>query len=176
MVRDDLAVTEKRKAAFIEEMNLQTDRGVAIVGVAWVEDEIALALESFLVSESNAWKRLFEGTGPLATFSAKIDLARLLGLITEAIRSDLHIIRDIRNEFAHQVAHKTDFTKLSFSSAHLKDKCMALKCIAHKNYSEPRIAFINACSILNWDFEMLRFYGVKISSDGAHIFAQVERQ
>jgi hypothetical protein len=176
MANNNLAEKEKRKVAFIEEMNLQTDRGVAIVGAAWVEDEMALALESILASEPNVWKRLFEGAGPLATFSAKIDLARLLGLITDAIRSDLHIIRDIRNEFAHQVAHKTDYTKLSFQSAHLKDKCMALKCIAHRNYVEPRIAFINACSILNWDFEMLRFYDVKITSDGAHIFAQVEKQ
>ena len=175
MSQPNLEVAEKRKAAFIEEINIQTDRGVAIVGAAWVEDEMALALESILVSDSNAWKRLFEGNGSMTTFSAKIDLARLLGIITDTIRSDLHIIRDIRNEFAHQVAHKTDQTKLSFSSTHLRDKCMALKCIAHKNYPDPRVAFINACSILNWDFEMLRFYGAKVSSDGAHIFAQVEK-
>lgn len=78
------------------------------------------------------WQRLFEGNGPLATLSAKIDLARLLGLVTETIRSDLHIIRDIRNEFAHQIAHKTEHTKLSFSSPHIRDKCMALRCVSHE--------------------------------------------
>jgi hypothetical protein len=169
------AEKEMREAAFIEEMRLQTDRGVAIVGAAWVEEAIMIAIESFLHSESKAWDSFSKSNSTLSSFSSKIDLARLLGFITDTIWSDLNIIRTIRNDFAHQVVHKTEHTKLSFNSSHIKDKCMALRCIAHKNYTEPRIAFINACSILNWEFDMFHFFGLKVSTDGAHIFAEVER-
>jgi DNA-binding MltR family transcriptional regulator len=166
---------QKRMMALIEEMDGQTDRGVAIVGAAWVEEAMSVAIESFLHPEPKAWQRLFGGNGPLATLSAKIDLVRLLGLVTETIRSDLHIIRDVRNEFAHQIAHKTEHTRLSFSSPHIKDKCMALKCVAHEKLADPRVAFVRACATLNSDFQMLQFFAVKVS-DGGHIFAKIEHE
>ena len=45
--------------------------------------------------------KLFEGYGALATLSAKIDLAYAMGLINQDLRRDLHVIREIRNAFAH---------------------------------------------------------------------------
>jgi DNA-binding MltR family transcriptional regulator len=139
----------QRMMALVQEMSEQTDRGAAIIATAWLEEAMSAAIESFLQADTKTWQRLFDGNGPLATLSAKIDLARLLGLITETIRSDLHIIREIRNEFAHQIAHKTEHTKLSFSSPHIKDKCMALRCVSHEKPNEPRAAFVRACAILN---------------------------
>jgi DNA-binding MltR family transcriptional regulator len=56
--------------------------------------------------------RLFEGYGPISSFSAKIDIAYALDIITEAIFDDLKTIKDIRNEFAHP----KDLEFLSFSS------------------------------------------------------------
>lgn len=164
----------KRMMALIEEIEGQTDRGAAIVGAAWVEEAISAAIESFLQSDQKAWQRLFDGNGPLATLSAKIDLSRLLGLVSETIRSDLHIIRAIRNEFAHQIAHRTEHTKLGFHSQHIADKCLALKCVAHEKHTDPRVAFVRACATLNADFEMLQFFGVKIP-DAGQIFAATER-
>lgn len=162
-------------ATLLEEIEEQSDRGAAIVAVAWVEESITAALESFLHHEPNSWKRLFAGSGPLANLSSKIDLCRLLGLITDTIRSDLHIIRDVRNEFAHQIAHKTHHTKLAFTTNHIKDKCLSLKCVAHENQTDPRTAFMRACAVLYADFEMLQFFGQK-ASDGGHIFARMERE
>src|SRR5690606_22588339 len=98
----DSPEAQKRLGALIEEMNGQTDRGVAIVGSAWVEEALSALIEWFLHSDPKVWERLFKNNGPIATFSAKIDLAKLLGLISEIIRSDLHRIRDIRNELAHE--------------------------------------------------------------------------
>lgn len=169
------AEAQKRLMTLIEEMNGQSDRGVAIVGAAWFEESMSAAIESFLHSEPKAWKRLFGGNGPLANLSAKIDLSRLLGLVSDAIKSDLHIIREIRNEFAHQIAHKTDHTQLSFNTPHIKDKCSAIKCVAHEELTEPRSAFIRSCAILYSDFEMVQFFGVKIS-DGGQVLANIERE
>ena len=166
---------QKRMMALIEEMEGQTDRGVAIVGAAWVEEAMSTAIESFLHSDPKSWQRLFGVSGPMSTLSAKIDLARLLGIISEVIRSDLHILRDVRNEFAHHIAHKTQHTKLGFNSPHIRGKCLALKCVAHEKHTEARVAFVRACAILNSDFEMLHFMGMKVS-DGGQVFAKVERE
>jgi len=166
---------QRRMLALIEEMEGQSDRGVAIVGAAWVEEAMSVAIESFLHSDSKAWQRLFGANGPMSTLSAKIDLAGLLGIISEVIRSDLHIIRDIRNEFAHQIAHPTHHTKLAFHSPHIRDKCLALKCIAHENHSDGRAAFVRACATLNADFSMIHFFGMKVS-DGGRVFARIEHE
>jgi len=159
----------------VEEINGQSDRGAAIVGMAWLEESIATALESFLHSHPKSWDRLFKGAGPLANFAAKIDLSRLLGLITDTIWSDLHVMRSIRNDFAHQVAHKESHGKLTFETPYIRDKCMSLKCVKHEDLTEPRSAFIRACAVLYADFEMLQFFGIK-AADGGHIFARVERE
>jgi len=42
-------------------------------------------------------------TGPLANFSSKIDMAFRLGLISGKFTRDLHIVRKIRNYFAHDI-------------------------------------------------------------------------
>jgi hypothetical protein len=50
---------------------------------------------------------MFKGYGPLATFSAKIELAYLMGVISAQERRDLLIIKDVRNEFAHRPDERT---------------------------------------------------------------------
>jgi DNA-binding MltR family transcriptional regulator len=164
----------RRQTALVEELTGQTDRGVAIVGTAWVEEAIGEALHNLLDKDQKSWLRLFGASGPLSTLSAKIDLARLLGLMTGTIKSDLHILRDIRNEFAHQIAHKTTHVKLAFSSAHIKDKCLALRCVAHEKHTNPREAFIRACAILNADFQLLLWFRSSLGND-SRVSAQIEK-
>ncbi|OWY27324.1 hypothetical protein [Herbaspirillum robiniae] len=159
--------------ALIEEIEEQTDRGVAIVGAAWIEEAMTTAMESFLHADSKAWSRLFGSNGPLSTFSAKIDLCSLLGLISGTIKSDLHIIREIRNEFAHQIVHRSEHTKLNFISAHINDKCKALKCVAHENHPLSRTAFVRACATLSADFELMIYGGNKLPQTG-QIIAKME--
>ncbi|EXI66040.1 MAG: hypothetical protein AW08_02779 [Candidatus Accumulibacter adjunctus] len=166
---------QKRQIALIEELANQSDRGAAIVGAAWVEEAIAYSLHEVLEKDDRSWKRLFGPAAPLSTFSAKIDLARLLGLMTDTIRTDLHVIRDIRNEFAHQIAHRKTHDNLSFRSQHLQDKCLALKCVAHEGLSEPRLAFTRACAVLSADFELLPLFWSCLGNE-PKVFAKVENR
>lgn len=69
-----------RTEALVREPEAQTDRGVAIVGVAWVEEALTAAIESFLVKDKTAWTRLFHKSGPLSSLASKIDLSRLLDM------------------------------------------------------------------------------------------------
>lgn len=163
----------KRQIALVEELNGQSDRGVAIVGAAWLEEAMAEALHEIMEKDEKSWQRLFGPNGPLSTFSAKIDIGRLLGCTTDTIKSDLHIIRGIRNEFAHQVVHKRTNEKLSFASDHVRDKCFALKCVAHEAPETPRAAFLRACAILSADFELLPWLRGSLGSD-SRVSARVE--
>ena len=162
----------KKSIELVKDMESQTDRGAAIIGAAWLEEELGAAIQSFLHHDAKASPRLFGRAGPISSFSSKIDLARVLGMCTAAIASDLHIIRDVRNEFAHSVLSKEN-SALSFATPSLKDKCLSLKCISHEGLSEPRHAFIRACAVLNADFYMHRFVGQKVQ-DSAQVFARSE--
>lgn len=46
-------------------------------------------------------KAIFRGYGPLSSLNARIDLAYAFKLVDEETHHDLHVIRDIRNKFAH---------------------------------------------------------------------------
>lgn len=154
-----------RSVPLVAELESQSDRGVAIVGVAWIEEALVAAIRAFLEKNTAAWDRLFRKSGPMSSLSAKIDLARLLAMTSDAIHSDLHILREIRNEFAHAVLDK-DNTALSFQTPRIKDKCLALKCVRHENLSNPRHAFIRACAVLNSDFYMHEFFGQQLQDGG----------
>lgn len=162
----------EKVASLISEIEGQSDRAAAIVGAAWIEEELEAAIRSFLIDDKESMKKLLGKSSPLSSFSAKIDLACVLGMCSRVIAKDLHSIREIRNDFAHNILAK-DNAKLSFNSGHIKDKCMALKCVALEDPETPRIAFIRACAILNSDFYIHRFMGLKVSNSG-QIFAKVE--
>ncbi|HEC75281.1 MAG TPA: hypothetical protein ENI26_13070 [Methylophaga aminisulfidivorans] len=162
----------KRTETLISEIDTQSDRGAAIVGVAWVEEELEAAIASFLEDDAKALKRLLGRSGPLATFSAKIDLALLLGMCSKVIAGDLHRLREIRNDFAHTIAAK-DHSALTFNSENIADKCFALKCVAHENPETSRHAFSRACAVLNADFYMHGFFEHKVSTVG-RIYAKFE--
>ena len=92
--------------AIVDELEQQTDRGAAIIGAAFVESLLRQSLESRLRLQTSLERRtakgLFGTMGPLSSFSAKIDLGVLLGLYPEGVRGDLHRLRDVRNQFAHE--------------------------------------------------------------------------
>jgi len=167
---------EQRKAVLSAELRTQTDRGAAIVAAAWLDDSMSFALNKYFKQHAESWKRLFEGSGPLATFSAKIDLSRLVGLITNGVRSDLHMIRDVRNEFAHHVAHRTAHEQLSFETPHIRDKCSALRSVVGDTQTlTSREKYISVCLSLSWDFDTASdLLGWSIPHDGI-IFIPSER-
>lgn len=134
--------------ALVKEIETQSDRGAAIIGAAWVEEELQAAIESGVEADKSASDRLFRRSGPVSSFSAKIDLARFLGILSAVVASDLHIIRDVRNEFAHSVLDR-DSSTLSFSTNRISDKCLAIRVVKHEQLTDPRTAFVRACAILN---------------------------
>ncbi|MEE9598509.1 MAG: MltR family transcriptional regulator [Acidiferrobacterales bacterium] len=97
----------------------ESDRAAALLAASFLEHVISEKLKSFFVAEKSIGK-LFEGYGPLASFSAKIDIAFALGLLTRDMKSDLGIVRKVRNHFAHHPKHT------SFADNLVRDLCANL--------------------------------------------------
>jgi hypothetical protein len=80
-----------------------TDRAYAIVAAALIEDLLERLHIKHFVPPASKEDSLFAGpNAPLGSFSAKIDLAYRLGFISARLCSDLHLLRKIRNRFAHE--------------------------------------------------------------------------
>ena len=97
----DLSADAKR---FIEDVQKETDRGVALVSAAFLDDALEAMLRAFFVDDPDEVDKLLNAKAirPLSSFASRIQLAYCLGLIGPNMYRDLNVIRDIRNDFSHQ--------------------------------------------------------------------------
>ena len=91
--------------AFLDELKTQTDRGIAVITAAVLDELLQMLLIArFIKLGSQHKEALFDKIGaPLSSFSAKIELAFALGVISNEARLALHLVRDVRNKFAHRI-------------------------------------------------------------------------
>ena len=93
---------------FYYRLNEESERGSAIIVATLMDDALQQLLRAKLVPSPERNDELFDGAyAPLSSFSAKIDFAYRVGAIGPGTRSSLHLVRKIRNEFAHS---STDIT------------------------------------------------------------------
>jgi len=104
----------------IEEIANQSDRGAALIAGSYLEKRLEDSIKSIMWATEPVYKEIFEGTGPLATFSAKINVAYALGLYPKEIQEKCHLIRRIRNEFAHEIEPWT------FNTESVRNRCRIL--------------------------------------------------
>jgi hypothetical protein len=84
------------------QLNTQTDGGVAIIGGAFVEYHLRRLLKARMRAlPPETEDELFEGLGPLASQTGRIEIAFAFNLIGAQVRNDLRQINEIRNKFAH---------------------------------------------------------------------------
>jgi hypothetical protein len=104
----------------------QSDRGAAIIGGSFVEYYLERLLIARMRSLSKKRREdLFDGFGPLAGFSSKIEIAFALNLIGELARSDLQTIKSVRDKFAHEIQGD----EWSFAHPWVVAKCNALRLV-----------------------------------------------
>jgi hypothetical protein len=91
-------------SVLIDEFANESDRAAVILTAAIFEEVLEALLNARLCPATDDPDELFAGTtSPAATLHAKIVLAYRLGLVSAQFRRDLHVIRRIRNDFAHNV-------------------------------------------------------------------------
>ena len=87
---------------FFEEMNRESERGLALVAAAQLEDMLFRILKTFLCDRKATENDLLRSDRPLGNFSARIDACFALGLIDEYEYRELTRVRQVRDEFAHK--------------------------------------------------------------------------
>jgi DNA-binding MltR family transcriptional regulator len=92
---------------FVETLKNESDRACAILGAAMLDHALGELVRSAMTVEAPA--RLFEGYGPIASFSARIDISLGLGIVSRDEHHDLQLIRKVRNAFAHDANHELSF-------------------------------------------------------------------
>jgi hypothetical protein len=97
--------TQEQMQAVVDEIEKQTDRGAAIVAATVIDNVLEHLITSRLIGLSSERREaLFDNpNAPLGDLYAKIELAFALGLFNEERRKSLHLIRKVRNEFAHRM-------------------------------------------------------------------------
>ena len=69
-----------------------------------VDQALEAIIKNYLCASSSPEDALIVGpNAPLSTFSSRIEICYRLSLISARLCRDLHIIRKIRNEFAHNI-------------------------------------------------------------------------
>jgi hypothetical protein len=103
----------------------ETDRAAILIGGSWLEWFLEGLIGAVLRApkSSDELALLFTENGLFGSFSEKINGAYFLKLIGPETRRQLHIIRTIRNEAAHNM------NQLNFSSESVANRCRELKFI-----------------------------------------------
>lgn len=81
----------------------ESDRGAVLLAASQVDLILEKALKTLAPTEmsNNKLNPIFSYTGPLGTFSSKINMAYYFRIINKDVWSALHCLRDIRNTVAH---------------------------------------------------------------------------
>ena len=90
-------------APFIGGLENEGDRAAVILVVSKLELILSQILQKYLIPVPDSEDGLLANDRPLGTFSARIHMAHRLGLIDNLFSRSLHLIRKIRNDFAHEV-------------------------------------------------------------------------
>jgi len=150
--------TKQRKEnfeTFVNEFRNESDRAAVILGASKLDQLLGMLLEHYLLPCPNSSDQLFSNNGPLGTFSSKIDLCYRLGLIDAEFSKSIHLIRRMRNSFAHEVYG----AKLSEGSHRDRVRSLSAPFENHewygflrknyfKNTAEERAAFSSALGLM----------------------------
>ena len=77
----------------MEDLKKASDRAAAIIAGALVEARLQSAIQSRFQRDAKIEGDMFRSTGPLGTFSAKIKLSFLLGVVTQEAHRELETIK-----------------------------------------------------------------------------------
>ena len=114
----------------------ESDRGAAILAAANFEEWLrSIILGYFAKLNYKLKSKLFEN-GALSTFSAKIDFGFALGIYDKDTLNELHVIKDIRNEFAHSTK------PMGFENASILGMCQKLNKGDASNSDNPRTKYL----------------------------------
>lgn len=159
-VKDKPSNSEHWLELLTNEFRGESDRACVILAASLLDVALRSLLEARLAPSPNSSDMLFDGANaPLSTFSSRIDMTYRLGLLSARFCRDLHLVRRIRNDFAHNIAG------CSFTDSGVRDRVQALCNSAgysktHKSWRDvypdnPKGHFQFAVSWMQWHIRVL---------------------
>jgi hypothetical protein len=119
----------------------ESDRGCVVLASSYLDEQLARLLREVLVDDESVADQLLDDRGALATFSARIDMTYMLGYLPNEQRKALHIVRKVRNDFAHDV-------DANFDTPSIRDRCLGLPQPPLGRTKGPRDRFVTNVFIL----------------------------
>jgi DNA-binding MltR family transcriptional regulator len=135
---------------FRKTLATESDRGCALMAAAFIDEQLKELLSVYLVDDAKVTKRLLGNSGPLGSFSARIDMAYSLGLLAKNIMQDLSLLRKIRNEFAHLSSPMT------FEDDAIVSRCLELKSIMVPREFDARSRFCRSMVVTATQIELTK--------------------
>lgn len=91
-------------AYLFDEFKNESDRAAVILVASVIDDRLKTLVKMALVPIATSDDPLFSNSNSaISTFSSKVDMSFRLGLISAKLARDIHLIRKIRNNFAHEI-------------------------------------------------------------------------
>ena len=137
-VDDETAAQFAEAMEFRETLNAETDRGCALMAASYLDDQLEHLLRSVLVDDAQALYELLRPSGPLGSFSARVEMCYALGRLPPFARRDLNLIRKIRNDFGHVAK------PIGFGDSPIADRCREMHHTARESEAPARGHFTNA--------------------------------
>jgi hypothetical protein len=117
-------VLDEGEKSIITNLDSDSERATAVMIGSMIENRLKRAILTKLRHGSKKMTDfLFQASGPLGSFRAKIDLACIMGMLSLEAHKDLSVFKDIRNAFAH------DLSIRDFSSQSIRDKAATFQLI-----------------------------------------------
>lgn len=84
----------------------QSDRAAVLITAAFLDDVLAIRIASTFKFDfdDTDFEKIFRFEGPLGTFSARLEMALLFGVIEDETFQQLNIVRELRNACAHSTS------------------------------------------------------------------------
>jgi len=157
---------------FTKSIEHESDRAVVILSATFLDSALELLLKAFLVPCASSQDPLFDGVkAPLGEFSGRIEGAYRMGLIEPSFARALHLVRRIRNDFAHNISGCTFSDSIVMSRMAELEKCMNTNDAEADTRScfveGPRGTFEMAVSYLMWMLHCATEDLSPLSSNGA---------
>jgi hypothetical protein len=146
--------SEQEDEAYRKAILGESHRSSALMASAFVEHALLdLIMVKLITLSEKDENDLFFGPGSiLGTFAARIDIAYAMGLIHDENRSDLNIIRNVRNAFAHSIKD------IDFHHPLIKKECrkfrhpIVLARTIVGAVDELKTRYVEACHVLATNF------------------------
>ena len=119
--KDELPYVADWHELLHEEFKGESDRACVILAASLLDAAMLNILKNALVPNPSSSDSLFDGANaPISTFSSRIDLLYRIGIISANMNRDLHLVRKIRNQFAHNI------TGCDFNESSVRDRVSLL--------------------------------------------------